>query len=87
MQSKLNREAFERKISEVFDLIEHGNLKEAMRRVRSLLDKGEKKMHPIERLSYKIVEMYALDKSNRRQEALASADDIVKEVIEGNIND
>ena len=66
MQKAINREAFERKISEVFDLIELGNAKEAMRKVRGHLDKEEKKMHPIERLSYKIVETYVLDKSNRR---------------------
>jgi len=66
MQKAVNREAFERKISEIFDLIELGNTKESMRKVRAHLDKGEKKMHPIERLSYKLVEIYVLDKSNRR---------------------
>ena len=63
---KLNREAFERKISEVYDLIEHGNMKDALRKVKTLIEKGEKKMHPVERLSYKITEMYVFDKSNRR---------------------
>jgi hypothetical protein len=58
-----------------------------MRKIRTLLDKGEKKMHPIEKLSYKIVEMYVLDKSNRRQESAAMAEEIVKEVVEGNMND
>ena len=65
-----NREAFERKISEVFDLIEFGNNKEANRKVKKLLEKGEKKMHPVEKLSYKTVEMYVLEKSNRRTEAV-----------------
>jgi hypothetical protein len=41
-------------------------LKEAMRRVRALLEKGDKKMHAVERLSYRVVEMYILDKSHRR---------------------
>lgn len=82
-----NREAFERKISDVYDLIELGNLKEAMRKIRTLLEKGDKKMHPIERLSYKIVEMYVLEKFNRKQEAQASADEIIKEVLDSNIND
>ena len=54
----------------MFDLIELGNSKEAMRKVRGHLNKGEKNMHPIERLSYKIVETYVLDKSNRRQYAV-----------------
>ena len=58
-----------------------------MRKVQTLLDKGNKKMHPIERLSYKTVEMYVLEKSNRRQEALESATEVVKEIIETNIND
>jgi len=48
------------------DLIEIGNVKEAMRKVNQLLDKGVKKMHPLERLSYTTVEMYVLEKSNRR---------------------
>lgn len=87
MQKSLNRESFERKLTEVFDLLELGNAKEAMRKVRSHLDKGEKKMHPIERLSYKTVEMYVLEKSNRRQEAVTQAEEIVKEIIAGNIND
>lgn len=51
MQS-LNREAFERKISSIYDLIEVGNFKQAMRNVNSVLDKGAAKLHPIERLSY-----------------------------------
>jgi hypothetical protein len=37
-----------------------------MRKVRGHLEKGEKKMHQIERLSYKVVEAYVLEKSNRR---------------------
>lgn len=65
-----NREAFERKVNEVYDLIEFGNLKEAMRKTRALLEKGEKKMHAVERLSYKVVEMYILEKAHRKQEAL-----------------
>ena len=46
--------------------MELGNTKEAMRKLRGHLDKSEKKMHQIERLSYKVVECYVLDKSNRR---------------------
>lgn len=87
MQKSLNRESFERKISDVFDLIEIGNTKEAMRRIRTLLEKGEKKMHPVERLSYRAVESYVLEKSHRTAEAQALSGEIVKEVIEGNIND
>ncbi len=81
MQKSLNRESFERKLTEVFDLLEIGNTKEAMRKVRSHIEKGEKKMHQIERLSYKTVEMYVLEKSNRRQEAVAMADEIVKDIL------
>ena len=58
-----------------------------MRKVNQLLDKGVKKMHPLERLSYTTVEMYVLEKSNRRQEALDSANEIVSEIISANIND
>jgi len=82
-----NREAIERKISEVFDMLELGNTKEAMRKVRTLLDKGGGPKHPVERLSYRIAEMYVLEKSNRRQEALASADEIIKEIVDSNIGD
>lgn len=64
-----NREAFERKINDVYDLIELGNLKEANRKVKALLDKGEKKMHPVERISYRVVEMYVLEKCHRKQES------------------
>lgn len=32
-----NREAFERKISEVYDLLEHGNMKDALRKVKTLI--------------------------------------------------
>jgi hypothetical protein len=87
MQASLNREAFERKISQVYDLIEVGDMKKAMRQVNSLLDKGEKKMHIIEKLYYRITKCYVLDKSNRRQEALVEVEDIVKEIIDGNISD
>ena len=87
MQSSLNREAFERKISQVYDLIEVGDLKKAMRQVNTLLDKGEKKMHQIERLYYRIVKCYVLDKSNRRQEAMHDIEEIVKEILETKVND
>jgi hypothetical protein len=73
MQS-LNREAFERKISSVYDLIEIGDYKKAMRTVNSLIDKGGAKMHPIERLQYSLVKVYTLDKSNRRAEAFEEID-------------
>jgi len=83
----LNREAFERKISQVYDSIEVGDMKKAMKQINTLLDKGEKKMHQIEKLSYRIVKVYVLDKSNRKQEALTDADNIIKEIIDSNIND
>jgi hypothetical protein len=41
----LNREAFERKISDVLELIEFGNMKEALRKVKTLIEKGGNKMH------------------------------------------
>lgn len=44
MQSSINREAFERKISQVYDAIEVGNLKDAMRKVNALIEKGGKKL-------------------------------------------
>ena len=44
-------------------------------------------MHPVERLSYRTVEMYVLDKSNRRQEALVAANDIIKEILDASITD
>ncbi len=88
MQSSvLNREAFERKISKVYDLIETGDLKQAMRQVNTLLDKGEKKMHQVEKLYYRIVKAYVLDKSNRRGEALAEADSILKEILDTKLTD
>lgn len=55
--------------------------------MKTLIEKGEKKMHPIERLSYKVAEMYALEKANRKTEALQWADEIVKEIIDTNVND
>lgn len=59
-----------------------------MRKVRGHLDKGaEKKMHQVERLSYRVVEAYVLEKSNRRQEAVAAASEIVKEILDQNVND
>ena len=87
MQASLNREAFERKISQVYDLIEVGDMKKAMRQVNTLLEKGEKKMHQIERLYYRIVKCYVLDKCNRRLEALQDVDDIVKEILDSKVND
>jgi len=44
-------------------------------------------MHPIEKLSYKTAKVYVLDKSNRKQEANADTEDIIKEIFEANIND
>lgn len=85
MQQQLNREAFERKISAVYDLLEVGNLKKALKETLSLLEKP--KIHPIEKLYYRIVKAYVLDKCSRRQEALADVDDIVKELLDGNISD
>ena len=63
---QLNREAFERKISQVYDLLEVGDHKKAMRTVNTLLEKGEKKMHVVEKLYYKILKVYVLDKSHKR---------------------
>ena len=60
-------------------------MKEAMRKIKGLLEKG--KLHPIERLSYKVVEMYVMDKSHRKQEALASAEEIIKEILDSNMSD
>eukprot|EP00347_Sterkiella_histriomuscorum_P023059 403336110 len=87
MQSSLNVAAFERKISQVYDLIEVGDLKKAMRQVNTLLDKNSQKMHQIERLYYRIVKCYVLDKSNRRSEAFHDIEEIVKEILESKIND
>ncbi len=50
MQSSLNREALERKIMQVYESIELGDMKKAMRQINTLLEKGERKMHPIEKL-------------------------------------
>lgn len=76
----MNRESFERKISQVYDLIEVGDLKKAMRQVNSYLDKGDKKMHIIEKLYYRLVKAYVLEKANKRQEALLEIDDIINEI-------
>jgi hypothetical protein len=83
----LNREAFERKISDVLELIEFGNMKEALRKVKTLIDKGGNKMHQVERLSYRVVEMYVYEKSNRKQEAVNLGDEIIKEILDTNVND
>lgn len=69
----------------MYDLLEVGNLKKALKEVLTLLEKS--KLHPVERLYYKIVKAYVLDKCSRRQEALADVDEIVKELMEGNVND
>ena len=85
MQQQLNREAFERKISAVYDLLEVGNLKKALKEVLTLLEKP--KLHPVEKLYYRIVKAYVLDKCSRRQEALIDVDDIIKELLEGSVSD
>jgi len=85
--TQLNREAFERKISKVYDSLEAGDLKGAMRQVNGLLEKNEKKMHQIERFYYRIVRCYVLDKSNKRQEALLEVDEIVKEILDTKVSD
>ena len=83
----MNREAFERKISDVLELIEFGNMKEALRKVKTLIEKGGNKMHQVERLSYRVVEMYVYEKSNRKQEAVNLGDEIIKEILDRNVND
>ena len=61
----------------MYDLIEVGDMKKAMRQVNTLLEKGANKMSNIEKLYYKVLKVYVLDKSNRKQEALSDADDII----------
>ncbi|CDW74130.1 UNKNOWN [Stylonychia lemnae] len=58
-----------------------------MRQVNTLLDKGGNKMHKVERLYYRIVKCYVLDKCNRRLEALSDVDEIVKEILDSKVND
>ena len=65
MQSS-NRIAFERKISEVYDHIETGELKQAMRKVNALTEKSGKSLGTVEKLFYQVVKAYVLDKMNRR---------------------
>lgn len=75
MQSSVpNREVFERKISQVYDMIELGDYKKAQRQVNTLLEKGEKKMHIVEKLTYKMVKVYVLEKAGKRQESIQEAD-------------
>lgn len=61
--------------------------KKALRTVNSLLEKGEKKMHVVEKLSYKVVRVYVFDKSNRKQEANQEADETIKEILDSGITD
>lgn len=44
-------------------------------------------MHQIEKLYYRIVKAYVLDKSNRRAEGLAEADSILKEILDSKLTD
>jgi hypothetical protein len=62
-------------------------MKKALKQINTFLEKGEKKLHSLEKLGYKIVKVYVLDKSNRKQEALTDTDDIIKEILENNVND
>ena len=62
-------------------------MKEALRKVKTLIDKGGNKMHQVERLSYRVVEMYVYEKSNRKQEAVNLGDEIIKEILDTNVND
>ena len=62
-------------------------MKEALRKVKTLIEKGGNKMHQVERLSYRVVEMYVYEKSNRKQEAVNLGDEIIKEILDRNVND
>lgn len=55
-------------------MIEAGDMKKAMRQVNTLLEKNASKLHPIEKLYYRIVKCYVLDKSSRRAEAITEVD-------------
>ena len=66
-------------------MLEVGNLKKALKEVLTLLEKP--KLHPVEKLYYRIVKAYVLDKCSRRQEALIDVDDIIKELLEGSVSD
>lgn len=44
-------------------------------------------MNIVEKLSYKIVKAYVLDKSNKKQEALEEMDEVCKDIISNNILD
>jgi len=68
-------------------LIDIGEYKKAMKQINSYLDKGAKKMHVVEKLYYKVVKSYTLDKSNRKQEALQEMDEVLKEIVDQSIND
>ena len=58
-----------------------------MRHINKFLDKGEKKMHQTEKLAYRIVKVYVLDKSNKRQEALQNVNEIIKEIQDTKVTD
>lgn len=87
MQQSVNREAFDRKISQVYDLIDLGDFKKALKTINSLLEKGSKKSNLIEKLSYQVVKAYVLDRSNKRKEALIEIDELIKDIVSNSLID
>ncbi len=85
MQSSFNREAFERKISQIYESLEINDFKKAMRSINTLMDKA-KKSRP-ELLFIRVTKAYVLDKQNKIMEAAKEVDQIIEEIKNNNIID
>ena len=53
----------------------------------TLLEKNPQKLHPVEKLYYRMVRCYVLDKSSKRAEALAELEQVLSELTTQKIND
>ncbi len=51
------------------------------------MEKGSKKTNHVEKLSYQLVKAYLLDRSSKRQEAVAEVDEVIKEITDSQLLD
>lgn len=69
----------------IYDLIDIGDFKKALKQINTNLEKGGKKMNNVEKMAYSLVKGYILDKSNKKIEALLEMELIAKDIVKENI--
>ncbi len=81
---QFNREAYERKISQVYESVDLGDYKKAQRTIATLLEKAKS---PIETLMIRVTKAYVLDRQTKRLDAVHEVDEVIQEITKQGIVD